>query len=102
MNKTLSNIAFDPVNKQFGIILWENEPFEAHLPASLKIRGKGIWAKNDVQILTKEQAAKLLQYEERLEDIENPWLEATDKCIKYIGGLDETQDNDNTLVAQES
>ncbi len=84
MKDNLSNIAFDPVLKQFGQILWENPPYDEKSKPSLKMRHKGIWSKDDVVILTKDQAGKLLQYEARLEDIENPWLHATDKCINFI------------------
>lgn len=88
----LSNIAYNTQMKHFGVILWENEPYESHLPATFKIGGKGIWAKdNTVKRLTVEQSKKLLRYQEKLEGIENPWVDATDRCIKFIGGLEDEE-----------
>lgn len=99
MSKTLSNIAYNKTFKQFGFILWENEPYEPHLPPSLKISGHGIWAKDkEIIVLDSQQAQKLLQYKERMEGLENPWLDASEKCLNYIGGLNESSTEDVAVV----
>lgn len=74
----LTNIAFNSITKQFGVIAyWDLENTKA------KVMGMGVWPNEDYIRLTKNQYNRLDEYTREI-DINEGWHCPTKKLIDFV------------------
>jgi hypothetical protein len=78
MSEIKTNIAYNKVSKQFGIIVYWN--IHGNLA---KIMNMGAWHQDEMKILTKEQY-EMLDYYTREIDINEGWHCPSKKLIEYV------------------